>query len=120
MEGTVAAGTSFRQDEADVTVGCLSGAGTVDMSVTLGANGVLETTLANDFSDNALACTGTLTLPAIGTLRVDADWEHLAAFGGEAGRQVMNFQDLFTHGGPLSCCAGRGCPAARRRKCWCP
>ncbi|MBQ6009318.1 MAG: hypothetical protein IJL17_12310 [Kiritimatiellae bacterium] len=91
---SVAAGTSFRQDEADVTVGILSGAGTVDMSVTLGANGVLETTLANDFSDNALACTGTLTLPANGTLRVDADWEHLAAFGGKREVKVVNCANI--------------------------
>ena len=91
---SVAAGTSFRQDEADVTVGSLSGAGTVDMSVTLGANGVLETTLANDFSDNALACTGTLTLPANGTLRVDADWEHLAAFGGTREVKVVNCANI--------------------------
>ena len=91
---SVAAGTSFRQDEADVTVGILSGAGTVDMSVTLGANGVLETTLANDFSDNALACTGTLTLPANGTLRVDADWEHLAAFGGTREVKVVNCANI--------------------------
>ena len=90
----VAAGTSFRQDEADVTVGSLSGAGTVDMSVTLGANGVLETTLANDFSDNALVCTGTLTLPAIGTLRVDADWEHLAAFGGKREVKIVNCANI--------------------------
>ena len=91
---SVAAGTSFRQDEADVTVGSLSGAGTVDMSVTLGANGVLETTLANDFSDNALACTGTLTLPANGTLRVDADWGHLAAFGGKREVKVVNCANI--------------------------
>ena len=91
---SVAAGCSFRQDEADVTVGSLSGAGTVDMSVTLGANGVLETTLANDFSDNALACTGTLTLPANGTLRVDADWEHLAAFGGKREVKVVNCANI--------------------------
>ena len=91
---SVAAGTSFRQDEADVTVGSLSGAGTVDMSVTLGAGGVLGTMLANDFSDNPITCTGTLALPANGTLRVDADWEHLAAFGGSREVKVVSCADI--------------------------
>ena len=66
----------------------------MDMSVTLGADGVLGTTLANDFSDNPLVCTGALTLPASGTLCVDADWEHLAAFGGSREVKVISCADI--------------------------
>ena len=87
---SVAQGAVFRQDDADVTVGALSGQGTVASPVTLASGGTINLTLADDFSDNCLSVSGPFVLGGTGVLHVDADWANLAKLNGTQSVKVVD------------------------------
>ena len=87
---SVAQGAVFRQDDADVTVGALSGQGTVASPITLASGGTINLALADDFSDNCISVSGSFALGGTGILHIDADWANLAKLDGTQSVKVVD------------------------------
>lgn len=89
----VAAGATFRQTDADVSVAALSGSGHVASPITLAANGSIKVFLTGEKTVAPISCEA-LTLAANGTLSIDADWKSFSGLDQEIEVKVIDCANI--------------------------